>query len=393
MAKYYSADYIMPVSGPPIKNGVVAVNDDGIVIDVLEKADHVKPGLIVKEHGIIVPGLVNSHCHLELSHLRGRFAEKQGLVPFLKEVISSRGKDDDGLVLEHMQRADEEMYNNGIVVVGDVSNRTISKSVKEKSKIHYHTYVESIGFDPAKAKEVFQHAVEMVDELKPLRSSIVPHAPYSVSKELLRYITHFCSSNGNPFCIHNQETDEENQFYRYKTGAFLDFYKDMGLELNFFKSQARNSLQTLLRYFPDNKNVMLVHNTYTSLKDIYFIQRMSRNINWCFCPKANLFIEGRLPKLDLFLMNGIGETVQIGTDSLASNDELNILSELKVLHQHFPTINFSDSIKWVTLNGARFLKVDHRFGSIEKGKQPGLNLISHVNGLNLTEHSTIKRLI
>jgi len=134
-----------------------------------------------------------------------------------------------------------------------------------------------------------------------------------------------------------------------------------------------------------------VHNTYTSLKDIYFIRRFGREISWCFCPNANLYIEGRLPKIDLFLAHDFNIT--LGTDSLASNDGLSILEELKTLHRLQPNLSLLRTIHWATLNGAKFLGIDDKFGSIEPGKQPGLNLIQDTDNLKLTERSKVKRLI
>ena len=136
---------------------------------------------------------------------------------------------------------------------------------------------------------------------------------------------------------------------------------------------------------------MLVHNTYSSLKDIYFILRSGRDITWCFCPNANLYIEDRLPKIEMFQYHDFNIT--IGTDSLASNKKLCILSELITLHANFPSLSFTETISWATLNGARFLGIEEQFGSIEKGKKPGLNLISNVNGLKLSANSKVQKLI
>jgi cytosine/adenosine deaminase-related metal-dependent hydrolase len=136
---------------------------------------------------------------------------------------------------------------------------------------------------------------------------------------------------------------------------------------------------------------MLVHNTYTSLKDIYFILRSGRAVTWCFCPNANLYIENRLPKIEMFQYHDFNIT--LGTDSLASNKNLCILSELKTLHSNFSSLALTDTIKWATINGAKFLGIDDKFGSIEKGKKPGLNLITNVNGLKLTPESEVQKLV
>ncbi len=114
----------------------------------------------------------------------------------------------------------------------------------------------------------------------------------------------------------------------------------------------------------------MVHNTCTNLKDIYFIKRFDRKIHWCFCPNANLYIEGKLPKIDLFL--GQGFNITLGTDSLASNSKLCILSEMRTLQAKYPSLSTTKLIEWATINGARYLGIDREKGTLEVGKTPGL---------------------
>ncbi|OZA56270.1 MAG: hypothetical protein B7X75_06570 [Sphingobacteriales bacterium 39-40-5] len=150
-------------------------------------------------------------------------------------------------------------------------------------------------------------------------------------------------------------------------------------------------MQSILPLFSAKQNTLLVHNTYTSREDLAAVTASGNDIYWCFCPNANLYIEGKLPDINQFLADDL--KITIGTDSLASNDKLCILSELKVLKEYSPELPFSQTIRWATLNGAEFLGIDKRFGSIEKGKTPGLNLIQNADGLELTKHSTIRKLI
>jgi cytosine/adenosine deaminase-related metal-dependent hydrolase len=393
MIKYYTADYILPVSSDPIKNGVVAVNVDGLIIDLFQKEDTQltnKPIETLK--GVIVPGFVNSHCHLELSHLHKKIAKHQGLIPFIRTVIGQK-KIDEELRIEKMREADKIMSENGIVAVGDISNTDISRSIKEQSNIFYHTYVELICFEPQKTQDVLRAGLNLRDKFKLMSSSIVPHSPYSVCKDLFREIGNLSRYDKNILSMHNQESEEENKLYRYKSGAFIDFYDQLNLNIDFFKPTGRNSIQSVIPLLHGNQSIMLVHNTYTSSKDIYFMRRFNENINttWCFCPKANLYIENRLPKIDLFLFDDFNIT--LGTDSLASNDELCIFSELKTLHANFPELSLTKTIAWATLNGAKFLSIDERYGSIEKGKKPGLNLITNTKELKLTENSNVRKII
>lgn len=391
MIKNFSADFVLPVSGEPLKDGIVSVNESGEIVNVYDKdqAGSVT-GPVEKLKGIIVPGFVNTHSHLELSHLHTQMPQGKGLIAFIKSLLSQRQADEQ-VITKAMAEADKQMTENGIVAVGDISNNGLSKEVKQKSSMYYHTFVEVLGFDPEKAEEIFAAGVELKESFYPLSASITPHAPYSVSKELFKRFKNYCMEKDNLFSIHNQETEEENRLYRYKTGEFLEFYKSMGMDIEYFKPQARDSVQSIVPLLPKDQKIMLVHNTYTSLKDIYFVRRFGRDITWCFCPNANLYIENKLPKIDMFLSHDFNIT--LGTDSLASNGKLCMLSELLTLSKHFPSIPLTTTIQWATLNGAKFLGIDQDFGSIEKGKKPGLNLITETRGLKLTPESKVKKLV
>jgi len=388
--KSFRADYVFPVYADPVKNGIITVDDFGKIIAVSDQpSDHHDPD-VEKLEGIICPGFINTHCHLELSHLIDKVSPKTGLVEFIKNLQAIRQSDDKEIEAAAV-KADADMYNNGIVAVGDISNSSITAKIKLTSKIYYHTFVEVFSFLPERAEETFEKALVLTEEFKPQSVSVTPHAPYSVSKELFRLIKNYSDHHVNILSIHNQECDDENKFYRYKLGGFVGLYKHFNIDISFFKPQARNSLQSIIPLLTSNQPVLMVHNTCTNLKDIYFIKRFDKKVNWCFCPNANLFIENKLPKIDLFLNQGANIT--LGTDSLASNNKLCILNEMRTIQQHFPSLDISHLIKWATLNGAKFLGIDDEKGSIEVGKTPGLNLISNLDGMKITDNTKVTRLI
>lgn len=391
MNTFFSADYVLPSTGKAIKDGIVEIAEDGMIHGIYTPDSPVVSGKTINKHrGIITPGFVNAHCHLELSHLEGVIPKHTGLVPFLQQVMSLRSADE-LQVKNAMKAADKQLYDNGIVAVGDHANTGVSAAVKAASKIHYHTFVEVLGFESELAGQKLAAAIAVANQFSEESPSITAHAPYSVSKELFKLLSEEAFQRKKPLSIHNQESEAENQLFRYKSGQFLDFYSALGKDISDFKAQARNSLQTFMPYLSLDTPVLLVHNTYTSSKDIFFIERQGRKVTWCFCPNANLYIEGTLPKLKNFIH--YQHDITLGTDSLASNDRLCILSELKTIHQHFPDLALSDTIKWATINGARFLGIAENYGSLEKGKSPGLNLLTHTQGLTITHDTEVTRLI
>lgn len=390
MIRYFSAEFVIPVTSSPIKNGVVAVDEEGVICGIYDFLSAPKGIDIEILSGVLIPGFVNTHCHLELSHLENKISKETGLVKFIGEIMNNRNLFDKEQIDHAMEAADKKMYDNGIQAVGDHVNSSISASIKSKSKIKYHSFVEIIGFKDEDAVEKIDNAKEIEFYFDKQHSSITPHAPYSCSKSIFKQLKKSTTDN-NIISIHNQESEEENKFFRYKTGDFVDFYDGLGVSLDAFKAQARNSIQSYLAYLPVNNKVILVHNTFTSLKDLDFINRMGRNVIMCLCPKANVFIEGTMPKVNLLAEHV--ENITIGTDSLASNDSLSILDELKVIHENFKDLDFLTTIKWATINGAKALGLDNELGSLEVGKKPGLVLLKGVNMLKINDNVEVERIV
>jgi cytosine/adenosine deaminase-related metal-dependent hydrolase len=389
MLTYLSADWVYPVVSPPLAHGVIGVMPDGTIKEILtsqEASDKKIPDLIHYK-GILVPGFVNTHCHLELSHLKGKIAQHTGLPEFVEQVIRQRNLSE-AEVVQAMTTADEEMYRSGIAAVGDISNQLISREVKITSKITYHTFIEVLGFNPSRAAFILEAAVKLQKDFHPLKASVVPHAPYSVSSELFTELANYALTNENLGSIHNQETEEETLFFKDKTGAFLKLYNFLGVDISFFKPSGQSSLQTVLPLLSPQKT-LLVHNTVSSIADVEFAEAMHQNLYWCLCPNANLYIENRLPNIKMLMKAGVKLT--LGTDSLASNHSLNILDEMKTLQEQ-EKIEFSALLTWATYNGAKFLGIANQFGSLEVDKRPGINLIHALKEGLWIEDSSVTRL-
>lgn len=389
MLTYLSASIIYPVSKPPIVNGIIAVDEAGYIRGLYgpeaAQALNIKAGHHYE--GALVPGFVNTHCHLELSHLRDKIPQHTGLFRFVGQVMQHRFAAE-AEIMEAMEQADLEMYQNGIVATGDISNRAISASVKQKSKIYYHTFVEAMGFNPAQAATIMNKALETASSFSPLKASIVPHAPYSVSDALFALINVRAAATENLLSMHNQETAAEDEFFMHKQGDFLQLYEMLGLNIDFYQASGKSSLQTTLPKLPATKT-LLVHNTQTKQSDVEFAKAQHRELYWCLCPNANLYIEDRLP--DVKMLDEEDLTITLGTDSLASNGQLSILAEMQTLQKH-TDIPFEKLLKWATLNGAAFLGISETYGSLDPGKRPGLLLLEDMKGEQLSTATKVTRL-
>jgi aminodeoxyfutalosine deaminase len=393
MARYFSADLIFPVLEQPIRNGWIETNDDGVITRL---GEGMAPGEAEKFKGILIPGFVNAHCHLELSHLRGRISEKAGMTCFISNLVSQRFLSTKEEQLRAMKIAEEEMINNGIAAVGDISNFALSHKIKSAGNLYYHTFVEVLGLDPIIADEVMMNGrslYSLFSGSSKNKASIVPHSAYSLSDRLFELLDKEYK-NEFPVSIHMQESMDEYEFCAKKTGSFAQLFLNFHLNIHSFKETP--DLTPIKRTLPKLKNcnkLMMVHNTFTKKEEIAWAEMEHENLYWCLCPNANLFISGHLPDFQLY--NSGNRKVTIGTDSLASNHQLSILEELKVIQQTSPEIPFKNLIKWSTQNGAEFLGIESRYGSLTIGKNPGITLIEDVNTdtLILNKNSSSRRVV
>jgi aminodeoxyfutalosine deaminase len=395
----FSADYIFTGYQMLPENYALITTGEGVVVDITEAAN--AGDGIEKLSGIICPGFINAHCHLELSHMKGFIPEKTGLIDFVLKVTFERHFEEVA-ILTAIEAAEEEMLLNGIVAVGDICNNTLTLPQKSKGKLRYHNFIEASGFTPAVAESRFRGSVDFYNEYKALfpASSVVPHAPYSVSPELFRMIDEF--PNNNILTIHNQETIAENELFKNRQGDFIRMYQKMNIDITSFNPTGKTSLQTYLPSLQQYQSLILVHNVYTTKEDIHFEQQQTSQIknkklkikniaHYCLCPNANLYITNTLPHVNLFIQQQCN--IVLGTDSLASNHQLNMLEEIKTLQQHFPSIALETMLQWATINGARALQMDDELGSFEKGKKPGVVLIQQLNNFRLSALSTAKRIL
>lgn len=343
-----SANYIYPVSSPPIQNGIVELDDDGRILNVID------PGPDMKEtrkleffNGILVPGFVNSYHRLERSFLKGKLEPQRGLRNFLSSLKELDSSVEYSPKMEAMRRADLAMKNSGIRATLDIMNTSESIKIKANSNIFYYSLIEV--FD--QASPIWSNSLEIERDLHEngLKGNMIPCAIHTASYDLMTKISAHLRNFSEPV-LSFQNIQPKNEKERFeRMGKFLD----------------------------PKWNTVLVDNFYICMEELINARKLFPNLFWVICPKSSLFIENNLPDLTLLLNQG--EKLTIGTGSYASNDSLNILEELKVLQHAFKEVSLEQLIRMATLNGAEAMNIDAFAGSLEMGKTPGLNLITPVH--------------
>ncbi|SEQ54222.1 amidohydrolase family protein [Neolewinella agarilytica] len=382
---YHTAPWIYPITSAPIKDGIIAISDNGKIEALLDPASptFMAPAAAPKKHdGILIPGFINTHCHLELSHLAGKSQTGKTLLPFLVDVVTMREMPQEEINAA-IEKWDAYMWEQGIQAVGDICNKLDTAAVKRKSPIRYYSFVEMFDFlqpDRAEAsfegyKTVYEGQSGVMDSNS---KSAVPHAPYTVSDPLYELINGLNDGN-ETVSIHSEETPAEDELFRHGTGGFHDFFKGFGASIEGFKATGKGSIFHAMDKMDPEKRTLFVHNTLTTAEGIRAAKAWGKNgVFFATCPNANLYIENRLPRYDTFIAEGAKVTV--GTDSLTSNWQLSILEELRAISKYQSYVPFDTLLQWATINGAEALQFDHELGSLEVGKKPGLLSLAGLEG-------------
>ena len=379
----------------PIINGFVEYDEtDGTVVNTGVCKE---PGSEDILDGALVPGFVNSHCHVELSHLHGKFYKGSGMAGFIDQINALRdwaGRDVKAqLVREWMDR----MWNDGVSAMADISNDDSSFDVKAAHRMCTRTFLEVFGSEPEMCDGVMNEVTDLnrLADSKGIDAAPTPHSCYTMSPQLLSASAAAGLAKGY-ISYHSQESREEEELLMSGSGAM-------------YENRVRNGMSTppvtgesSLKYFidrlsdaasaPYDQHILLVHNVCLKQDDIDAAKRVMRNVYWAVCPLSNIFIHNALPPIDLMRRNGLAITV--GTDSLSSNDDLSMIKELACLHEKFPDVPMGEIFTWASLNGARFLSKDDVLGSIEVGKKPGIVLVKGLDSEgNITKESVSERIV
>lgn len=321
--------------------------------------------------GIIAPAAVNAHCHLELSHLRGKVARGGGFAGFARGLRAVRACDA-ATRTKAVADADAEMAAEGVALCGDIANEETAFDVKRSSKVEYRTFAEAYGLRTQSTEAVRRL-------LRHRATTLTPHSTYSLNDRLFREI---CNEGDAPLSIHFMETPEESALFE-RRGAMAEWYAAEGFECDFlhYGSPAKR----LVECVPPWRSVLLVHCRCVTQRDIDMImEHFTAPVYWVLCPQSNLYISGALPPVELLRRNRLD--ICLGTDSAASNERLSPAAEMRC----FADVPIDEQLRWATCNGARALGTGERLGTIAEGRAPGLVAVSGVDYATMTPTDALR---
>lgn len=396
--KKFAADFAFTLDGSakPVERPLVVTDEAGKILSV---SQYSQDELSDAEYhaGILIPGMVNAHCHIELSHLKGAFRQATGMSGFINQINELRESVDEKGRFEAMKAEFENFFRQGVVAVSDISNCNESFPLKKeyRDKVYYRTFVELFGTEKADAEAILEGGQRTADQATAmgLEASVTPHSCYTMSPKLLE-ITAKRGLESGIISYHSQESQEEEDMIMKGSGALSDNYHGRGL------STPPVTGTTALEYFIDRiaekegkvkGRINLVHNVVISQRSIDRAKEALQSPFFTICPLSNIFIHRQLPPIDLMRKNNL--KICLGTDSLSSNLILDMVREMECLQENFPGLELGEILVWACTNGAELIAKLDSLGSIEKGKTPGIVLLENAEGFRLNENSKSTRLI
>ena len=389
----HRASWVVPVTAPVIANGCVVTKDNLIVaVGTFEELNNIYPDAPVHDHGqnILTPALINAHIHLELSHLPipQYKHEVEGFTDWIETLLSMReergsyGK----AVEEAARKAMQLQHQSGVIALGDIGNTDIGSKLDSEFPgiiIHFNEY---LGRTAKTKRTILKHV-----KAEPQNKLFTAHAPYSTDAELIQQLKLRAAENKHPFPIHVAEPASENEMLCCGSGELYTFFKARKFIDDSYKPPAGIDNQGSVQYLHDlgvlDKQTICVHCIHVTSGEIKILAETGAKV--CLCPGSNRYLRVGKAPADMFLDNGI--LPALGTDSMASNPEISLWREMKILQEEHPEINPADIFAMATLGGAAALGIDNINGSLSPGNTGRFLSISFAE--NITDETMLYNLL
>lgn len=352
----------------------------GQILEVGVSEDFSKEENVI--NGALVPGFVNAHCHLELSHMKGMFTRGVGMNDFVCQITGIRNNKTHQQILDCIQQWLDYMWSSGVSALADISNCDDSFAAKASSPMYSRTFLEVLDTEPKNCARVMAAAAELKEKADALGldAAPTPHAYYTMSRELITASSAAGLAAG-VLSYHSEESPQEQEMSKFGRGPLYDSRLAQG-----FTMPPVTGKSTLMYYFdilgqihpaPYLEHILLVHEVTMEEEGMDRVLAEMPNAFIALCPMSNIYIHKQLPPVPLMKSKGL--KLCIGTDSLSSNDSLDMVTEMLCLQENFPQIDLQDLLTWACSNGATFLGKQDLLGSFEPGKVPGIVCIDHLS--------------
>lgn len=372
----YRAAWVLPIERPPIREGWLLVRD-GLIVDVGSGSGPRADAVVTLGAVAVLPGLVNAHTHLELSWMRGRVPPAERMSSWIRALMALR-KDvhrDDPLA---MAAGVAEARRSGTAIVGDITNTFASAHALSAGPLRGYIFYELLGFNHPRPIERVEEAAAMVRDARSrgLLASVVPHAPYSVSRALFSAIADVAASEQWVTSVHVAESAEEIEFLKTGGGPWRDLIESLGVWNADWQVPGTGPIAYLQRLGIITSRTLVVHGVQLTDRELQRLRDIGATV--VTCPRSNEWVGAGHPPIARFFASGV--RVAVGTDSLASCPDLNLFSELAAMRRLAPQVSASQILHSATLAGAEALASADEYGSLLPGRRADVLAVTVPDG-------------
>lgn len=362
-----TADWVLPVSRPPIRNGAVVV-DNGVIAEV-GRLDELVGHPYARERFefgdcVLMPGLVNAHTHLSLSSMEGLLAPEAFDLWLPKLVEAMRAWDPDDFAASAALGA-QRCIEAGVTVVGDIVYGPEAAAAAADAGVGGVFYWEAIGVEGQRLYAELERMEFPADHVSACggraRCGLSPHSTYTSGPSLLKAVHEAALELKAPVAVHVAESTAEVELLAHGTGPLKQTAERMAKG---FVAPGTGPVAYL-----DRLGVLdgatAVHLGQMLPTDIPRLAATTRGV--VTCPRSNRHLSNRTPRVHRMLLAGI--PVGVGTDSAASNSDLDLLEEVRLLKSLDPKLTATHLVQLATASGAVAIGVEDRYGILERGMQ------------------------
>ncbi|MFH1563343.1 MAG: amidohydrolase family protein [Nitrospirota bacterium] len=381
------ADYIVPIITPAIRNGIIYIKD-GVIIqcDEISKISCRDKSVVELKNVCLLPGFVNAHTHLELTNLKDKIPYKDSFIQWIRDIVEVKKTWNKKDYIDSLKLSIKQLIASGTTTVADITTTGLSPQVLSDSNLRCRIYKEITGFKSELISQIMAGLNEYLSKSHPtnlIDFGLAPHAPYSVNPQLFIKIDKLAKTYNLPMSIHIAEAKEELELLMKGEGECVSLLKELGVWEDNWIQRIRwiPPKLTPVKYLDSlgilNSNLIGVHLNYITNEEIEILKE--KRVGVVHCPKSHKFFQREDFPIQKLIDKGI--LVALGTDSLASNDSLSMLEEMKEIKRRY-NLSGEGILKLATINGAKALDLDDRIGSLQPGKKADIIGIKLPDGFN-----------